>query len=80
MSYYIRVQKDAMKIEVDTRSKTERMMKPVEQLDLDGNLVAEYPSIDSAMKMTGILHIGECANKKRNTAGGYIWRFAEGEE
>lgn len=40
-----------------------------------------YNSIDEASKKTGIhrSNIGRCCNKKRKTAGGFIWMFTKGE-
>lgn len=50
--------------------------KPVIQLSKNNVFVAEYESINLAMKATGVAssHIGDCCNGKRKTAGGFIWR------
>ena len=53
--------------------------KKVQQYDLDGNLIAVYPSLKEAERQTGVCAtgIGACArgNKWCKTSGGYIWKF-----
>lgn len=46
------------------------------QIDLIGNIIAEYKSLTDASRKTGInlTSISNVCNGKRNTAGGYIWR------
>ena len=55
--------------------------KKVQQYDLEGRLISEYPSLKEAERQTGICAtgIGACArgNKWCNTSGGYIWKFAK---
>ncbi len=60
-------------------------MKAVEQLSLDGVVVARYDGIGAASRATGIcrVNIGNVLNHKktkagneRQTAGGYKWRYA----
>lgn len=55
--------------------------KPVLQYTLDGEFVAEYPSLTEAGKQIGISnnHICNCCNNKPHykTAGGYIWKYKE---
>ena len=60
------------------RSKTKRS-KPVQQLDAEGNVVAEYPSTIEAERETGTnrYQIRMCCNGKYKTAGGYRWKFKE---
>ena len=60
------------------RSKAKRS-KPVQQLDADGNVVAEYPSTIEAERVTGTsrYQIRMCCNGKYKTAGGYRWKFKE---
>ena len=41
----------------------------------NNQIIAEYNSINEAFRKTKILHIGECANGLRKTAGGYSWQF-----
>lgn len=48
---------------------------PVGQYTLDGQLVAEFLSISSAEKATGIYNISRVCNGERKTAGGYKWKF-----
>lgn len=66
-------------ITIDSRSSNEKRMKPVVQYTKDGEEIARFPSIAEAQRATKILHIYECVNNKRRTAGGYIWRVLEGE-
>lgn len=49
---------------------------PVRQMDLDGNVIAEYPTMASAHKATGICtqSIYRAANL-HCTAGGYKWEY-----
>jgi hypothetical protein len=81
MSSYVRIVTDSVLVELDDRSPNEKRMKPVIQLDKEGNEIARYASIAEAERITKIRHIYECVNHKpsRKTAGGYIWRLAEGE-
>jgi len=62
------------------RSKAKRSM-PVQQLEADGNIVAEYPSIIEASRATGIqrTQIRGCVHQRKDfkTAGGYRWKFKE---
>lgn len=53
--------------------------KPVLQLTLDGQFVAEYPSIAEAARQTGTYtsNICKCIKGIRNKAGGFIWKFKE---
>ncbi len=63
--------------------------KAIEQRDMDGNLIATYPSIREAARVTGIekSNISAAAHNKRRyatdhwatirSAGGYKWNFKE---
>jgi NUMOD1 domain. len=79
MGIFIKIEKDDSQIVIDTRTQREKKLKAVQQFTLDNSLVAEYPSIAAAEKITGINHVDECVNNNRLTAGGYIWRLI-GEE
>ena len=52
--------------------------KTVQQLTKDGVLVATWPSIREAERVTGVnnRHICGCCNSERHTAGGYKWQYA----
>ena len=52
--------------------------KPIEQLTIDGDVVARYESGKEARRVTGINdgNIALCCMGKRKTAGGYKWRNA----
>ena len=52
--------------------------KPVLQIDqLTDAIIAEFPSIREVKRQLGISHISECCLGKRNTAGGFIWKYKE---
>ena len=47
---------------------------PVEQISVDGKVIATYHSIHEAVRVTGITHIWDAATGKVSHAGGFIWR------
>lgn len=49
--------------------------KPVEQLDLDGNVITIFPSMKHASHIALPDSIGKCCHGRQLTAGGYKWRF-----
>ena len=54
------------------------LMKRVCQLDESGNILATFDSLHDAANHVGAKSqstIGQCANGKRKTAHGYIWRY-----
>lgn len=57
-----------------------KQYKPVIQLDLHGNQIAEYNSVMEAAKSVDTVtkhgvHIGQCCNGNRTTAYKYKWRW-----
>jgi hypothetical protein len=54
--------------------------KPVLQLTLEGEFIAEYSCIREAHEKTGACHIGDVCSGKRNWAGGFLWKFKETKE
>jgi hypothetical protein len=52
--------------------------KAVQQLDDNGNVIAEFPSATEASRQTGIQQscISRCCNRLQKVAGGYRWQFA----
>ena len=60
------------------RANGAKAAKPVEQLDLLGNVIARYESAHEAERQTGIRNgnISLCCNGKGKTASGYGWRYA----
>jgi len=50
--------------------------KPIVQLSLNGDVIAEYPSVKAAGEATGAKHISGACHGTRKTAGGFRWRFA----
>ena len=57
----------------------EARSKPVEQYNIDGELVGTYPSITAAQEATGIFsqNICQVLKGKHKTAGGYLWKYKE---
>jgi group I intron endonuclease len=53
-----------------------KVWKPVEQYDLQGNLIKTYPGVSVAKTETGInsIYSNLCGDCK--TAGGYVWKYA----
>lgn len=53
--------------------------KPIEMLSKDNVVVDSFLSAQEAERVTGISHshISQCCNGKRNSTGGYMWRFAQ---
>ena len=55
--------------------------KKIEQYDLNNNLLNIFDGCRDAARFLGdenkSKHISECANRKRKTAYGYIWKYAE---
>ena len=54
------------------------LSKPVQQLTLDGILVALWPSTHEAARQTGVYqgNICSCCNGKLRSTGGYKWQYA----
>lgn len=48
--------------------------KPVVQLK-NGIVIAQFESINQAVKQTGISNIYVCCQKKQKTAGGFEWKY-----
>ena len=53
--------------------------KQVQMCDRKGNLLAAFPSLREAERVTGIdhSHISSCCNGKLKSAGGYKWRYIQ---
>jgi len=56
---------------------SKKISKPVLQLDRDGNLIREWPSIIKVEEETGINrhNISSCCSGKLKSAGGYLWKY-----
>lgn len=67
----------------DRYSKVKHVLKPVQQLDDSGEIIAEFPSIaDAVVAVTGnkvgASNIGTCCSRHpERTAYGYHWRFKQ---
>ena len=66
------------KISESMTGKHNRPQKSVLQLSINGEFIAEYPSIMEAERQTGCnpSHICQCCKEKLKSAGGYVWRYA----
>lgn len=49
--------------------------KTVIQYDKNGKFIKEWTGINEAESVLGIAHISECILRKRNYAGGFVWRL-----
>lgn len=51
--------------------------KPIMQMNLNGDIVAEFGSGHEAMRLTGVpqQNISKVLKGKRNSAGGFIWKY-----
>jgi len=59
--------------------KQSRIKGIVIQYDLNGNKLAEYESSNYVKEILGVKNVCNVLNKKRNSAGGYIWKY-KGDE
>lgn len=53
----------------------ETMSMPILQMDMQGNIIKEFPSIQEAQRQLSISHIWDCIVGKRQSAGGYRWKY-----
>lgn len=54
----------------------EKFSKHVVAVDIDDNVVLEFPSINEARR-NGYYHVDACCIGKRRTCGGYYWYFKD---
>ena len=75
MGAIVKIEGENITVVVDTRNQNEIKSKRVAQKTLDGATIEIFNSISEAERITGIRHIGECANGclYRKSAGGYRW-------
>ena len=61
---------------IGSKKALEVICVPVEQYDLQGNYIAEYPSIREATRALGRKsnHISACIRGTRKNAFGYVWK------
>ena len=61
------------------RNRAGHKSKPVEQLTLDGTVIARFEGIHEAARMTGLrrCEIGRCIKKSTSTTRGYRWRLSQ---
>lgn len=53
--------------------------KKIQQFDLNNNFIQEFNSITEAMDKTNVTTIKKCLQGKAQSAGGFIWRYANEE-
>ena len=60
--------------------RVQKLKKPIIQYKKEGEFVREFDSTINASKTINILSqsINRCLKGKRPTAGGFIWKYAEG--
>ena len=51
--------------------------KAVNQYNKNGKYLHTYNSISEAVEITSVIKISDVCHKKRQSAGGYIWRFTD---
>lgn len=73
----IELQIDRNKKRWESPEYREAHTKKVVQYSKCGDFIKEWESVIDAEKALHILHIGECANKKRKTAGGFVWEYID---
>lgn len=66
--------KNGMKKSAETILK--RMSKPVKQIDMDGNVVHIFPSLNEAQRTMNSTKILECVHGRRRTVCGFLWEYA----
>ena len=65
--------------EATKKALSEANSKKILQFTKSGEFIREWPSAIEASRQLGIAqpHICYCCNRKRKSAGGYIWKYAE---
>ena len=71
------------KLSEDTKEKISNKLKgriptwfkPVIQMDIEGNFIKEWPSVNEAKKYTNAKSIWEVTTGKQKTSGGFKWKF-----
>lgn len=53
----------------------QKIMKPILQLSLNGDIIKRWDSATEAKNMLGIKTISDCLRNRSKTAGGYIWKY-----
>ena len=61
----------------ETQINDKNKSKAVQMFDRQGNLLAAFPSINEAERITSIFNgnISKCCLGKRKSAGGYVWKY-----
>lgn len=65
------------KISKKLKGRTPTWYKPITQMDKEGNIIKEWPSINEAKKATGAKSIWEVTTGKAKTSGGFKWKFKQ---
>lgn len=58
----------------------EKLSKKIEQYDKNHKFIKTWESIEKAKRELNVFHITECCQGKRKTAGGFIWKYAQGSK
>lgn len=61
------------------QTKTHRLVHPVKQCDLSGNLINTFKDLTTASEQTGVSKTGIslCCTGKRRQSNGFIWEYAD---
>lgn len=67
------------KLSEERKEKLREQSRIVLMLSIDGSILKEFKGASYAQKDTGIwsIHIRECCNGKRMTAGGFKWKYKD---
>ena len=73
---------DELTKEHKDRCSKRKNSKPIAQHTLSGELIYVFKNMTEAEFATGVHHgnISACCNKRRDKAGGFIWKYYEGED
>lgn len=61
----------------NSKSRKEKILKPVFQFDRQGNFIKEYPSLMEIQRQNGfkMSSISKCCKNKLKQAYGYVWKY-----
>jgi len=65
------------KISKKLKGRTPTWYKPIIQMDKEGNIIKEWPSINEAKKATRAKSIWEVTTGKAKTSGGFKWKLKQ---
>ena len=63
------------KIRLSCSGENNKRRKIVLQLDMNGNVIREWPSVAEIKRSLGVCHVDKCCRGIRNHAGGFKWMY-----